>query len=258
MIIATAGANPSRYSKGIAEQRQMDDVTTGGQGSQAGQKDRWQRLSLFIMLGGVGALVAAGVLFFLSLSGSGYSGPKTVTGFGILGDALTPRPTPTVTLPPPSDAPIARIEIPRFDVDAPIQIKGVDANRVMETPDGPTNVAWYDFSGKPGYGSNAVFSGHVDYIDYGPAVFYRLGELNAGDLVNVKLNDGTVYQYNVVSRHNVPANPSEDELRQIIGPTQQDVITLITCGGNWNGQEYDERVIVRAERYIAPAGATAQ
>ena len=223
------------------------------------KRDGWQRLSLIVMGVGGASLLAAIVLLVLTLTGAvnrGYSGPGTSVSIGDPNDLLkylTPQPTPTQALPPPSEAPIASIVIPRFDIDAPVVVRGVDANNVMETPSGPTDVAWYDFSGKPGYGSNAVFSGHVDYIDYGPAVFWNLKDLEQGDMVEVRLNDGTVYKYKVATRQSVMVEGlSEDVLRGIIGPSQQDVVTLITCGGtfDYSSQQYDERVVVRAERFL--------
>jgi LPXTG-site transpeptidase (sortase) family protein len=226
----------------------MDGMTTK-------PRDRWQRLSLIVMGVGGASLIAAIALLVLTLTGAmdkGYSGPGTTTSIGVpITDYLTPQPTPTQALPPPSEAPIANIVIPRFDVDAPVVVRGVDANNVMETPNGPTDVAWYDFSGKPGYGSNAVFSGHVDYIDYGPAVFWHLKDMSEGDVVEVRLNDGTVYAYKVTTKQEVEvARLAEDTLRAIVGPSDTDVVTLITCGGSWDGAEYSHRVVVRAERFL--------
>ena len=215
---------------------------------------RWNKLSLVIMAAGLASLAAAAVLFVMTLSGDDqYSGPGTSTALNEPLD-LTIFATPTA---PPSEAPIAEIAIPRFDITAPIVIRGVNAAGVMETPDGPTDVAWYSFSEKPGFGSNAVFSGHVDYINYGPAVFYNLKDLNPNDVIEVRLADGTVYQYGVKEREVVYAN--EADVSRIVGPTDAEIITLITCGGNFAAGEYDQRVIVRAQRLHeapgAPAGA---
>lgn len=161
---------------------------------------------------------------------------------------LTPTPPPPTPTPPPSDAPIVRIVIEKIGVDAPVSVKGVDRNGVMQDPNGAWDVAWYNFSAKPGWGGNAVFSGHVDYINIGPAVFWNLRRLSDGDLVRVRLGDGTEYEYRVVStvRYTAYNAPVAD----IIGHTEKESVTLITCGGTWDARarEYTERLVVRAER----------
>jgi sortase (surface protein transpeptidase) len=219
--------------------------------------DRWNRLSLVVLALGGAALVAAGVLSVLIVTGrvgdSGNSGPGTITGvLGDISSVLTPEASPTAPRPTPSEAPIGRLVIPRFGVDAPVVVRGVDANHVMEAPSGPTDVAWYDLrsddSDRPGFGSNAVFSGHVDYINYGPAVFWNLKDLEINDLIEVWLEDGTVYRYNVVAKDQIDADTAP--VGEIVGPTPREVITLITCGGPWGGptEQYLQRVVVRAER----------
>ena len=222
---------------------------------------RWNKLSLAVMGAGVVSLLAAGVLFVLSITGAvggGYSGPGTSIDIGDISDILTPQPTPTAERPPPSTAPINRISIPRFGVDASIVVLGVDSNGVMETPDGPTKVAWYDFSARPGYpadedGGNAVFSGHVDYYNYGPAVFWNLRNLELDDEIEVGLADGTSYRYAVISRNQY--NAATAPIREIVGDTPNEVITLITCGGTFDPGvgEYNDRVVVRAQRIYEPA-----
>jgi LPXTG-site transpeptidase (sortase) family protein len=215
-----------------------------------------------VLLGiGAGSLIAAAVLFVLVLTGmlgTGYGGPGEPTPYGP-GLRADSTPLPTLTAPTPSDAPIAKLVISRFGIAAPVQVKGVDAGNIMESPDGPTNVAWYDFSSKPGRAGNAVFSGHVDYINYGEAVFWHLKDLVAGDTIEVHLQDGTLYKYAVETLTSVQADPTEDQLRDIIGPSTNDIITLITCGGTFSQEthQYDHRTVVRAKRIVAPAAATA-
>jgi len=221
------------------------------------QESRWNGLSLAVMGAGVIALIAAAALFVLQITGAvgddGYSGPGTTVDIGDISRVLTPVATPTAELPPPSEAPIDQIVIPRFGVEAPIVILGVDPNGVMETPDGPVNVAWYDFSARPGYpvdedGGNAVFSGHVDYYNYGPAVFWNVRNLEMGDEIHVRLADGTVYRYAVISRNQYGA--TDAPIGEIVGDTPNEVVTLITCGGTFDPSvgEYNDRVVVRAQR----------
>lgn len=211
----------------------------------------WNLFSLAIMAFGVAALIAAGVLIARGVldGGPDYSGPGTVTAFGDLEAFLTPQPSPTGQPTPVSDAPLARLVIPRFDIDAPIVVRGVDDNGVMEAPDGPSEVAWYDFTARPGVRGNAVFSGHVDYVNVGPAVFWNLRNLELGDVIEVHLEDGTTFKYQVNTKTQVSASLSAEEVNKIVGPTPQEVITLITCGGTFDASvgQYDQRVIVRAE-----------
>jgi LPXTG-site transpeptidase (sortase) family protein len=208
---------------------------------------RWNRLALAILGAGLVCLLAAGVLIGRMILDDGNSGVGTSTPIGNVNAIQTPAPSPTA---PPSEAPIAHLAIPRFGIDAPVIVLGVDANNVMEAPDGPEDVAWYDFSRRPGFGSNAVFSGHVDWAGYGPAVFYNLKDLELGDIIQVRLQDGTVYDYSVINRENVGSSPTQEQLDQIVGSTPNEIITLITCGGTFDSSigEYDQRVIVRAER----------
>lgn len=51
---------------------------------------------------------------------------------------------------------------------------------------------------RPGTPGSAVILGHVDSL-HGPAVFYRLSTLIAGDLVDVRIADGTSERFRVQS-----------------------------------------------------------
>jgi sortase A len=118
----------------------------------------------------------------------------------------------------------------------------------MEAPNGPEDVAWYGFTALPGSGSNAVFSAHVDYHGYGPAVFADLKKLEKGDLVEVHTADGAAYRYEVTLSLSYPAETAPSE--EIVGPTSREVITLITCAGSFDQatRRYSHRLVVRAER----------
>lgn len=135
-----------------------------------------------------------------------------------------------------------------MEIDAPIVVKGVDAAGIMEAPDTAYDVVWYDFSTRPGEGSNAVFSGHVDYVNVGPAVFWRLKDLQAGDRLQIRYSDGVFVDYAVSAVNTFEASAAPVD--QIVGATAKDSVTLITCAGTFNKQtgQYDQRLIVRAER----------
>ena len=219
------------------------------------------KLFLVLIGAGVGALVGAAVLFVLSTVGPladgqpQYSDAGTVTGFGSV--LVTPQ-APTPTTPPgtppadpepaPSEAPLERLLIATIGVDAPVVVLGIDENNVMEAPSQAFDVAWYDFSARPGFGSNAVFSGHVDFRDVGPAVFWELRNLTAGDPIEVRLADSTTYVYRVTALNTFPTDGVP--VAEIVGPSATEVITLITCAGTFDPatRQYSDRLVVRAER----------
>ena len=164
-------------------------------------------------------------------------------------------PTATIT-PLPEVAAPTRMVIEKMGVDAPIITLGLDANRWPEVSNDPDVVAWYDFSAKPGQGSNAVFSGHVDWTVNGQpvtAVFWRLRELEQGDVVKILLEDGSEVRYRVTD---IVAIEYDDPAGvKVMYPTPSDVITLVSCGGTWIpdrsmtlGGNYTHRIVVRAER----------
>jgi LPXTG-site transpeptidase (sortase) family protein len=224
----------------------------------SGPRDLWHRVSIAVLAIGLASLFAAAVLFVLNISDNvaeGNSQAETNVSFNeSVAAALTPVATATIPHPTPDPSAIAAFMIPKYGVDAPIQIKGVDYNNQMESPDGPVNVAWYNFTAPPGHIGNGVYSGHVDYINYGPAVFWNVRNLVPGDEVHVRLVSGTVYRYRVIGGEAVPANPSQEQLANIVGPSETEIITLITCTGNFNysTHEYDQRHVVRAQRILEP------
>ena len=151
-------------------------------------------------------------------------------------------------------AAVARIQIPSIEIDATVVTLGVDPDGVMQSPHTPTDVGWYDFSAKPGFIGNAVFAAHVDYVNYGAAVFYRLRELQAGDQVVVILADGASFAYEVVSAELVDAATAP--VAQIVGSTESATLTMITCAGAFdqNVLQYYKCLVVRAVRSLSAAG----
>jgi LPXTG-site transpeptidase (sortase) family protein len=163
-------------------------------------------------------------------------------------EAAPPVPSGPVFAQPKEDARLVRLVIPSAKVNAPLQTKGLNARNEMENPDGKDNVAWYNFTARPGFGSNAVFSGHVDWYTGEKGVFWHLRDVKEGDEIVLKLSDGMELKYRV-TRNDV-YKTTETPVAEIVGETAQEVITLITCDGtfNKNTQDYSNRRIVRAER----------
>ena len=178
----------------------------------------------------------------LTISTESTSTPASPAG------AASPPPATQPPTPASPGVPIARVVIPAIGVNAPVVVKSLDPSGVMQAPDAPSDVAWYDFTGLPGDGGNIVLAGHVDFAGVGPAVFWDLWRLKPGDIVQLHLIDGSVALYRVISSEIV--EEATAPVDQIVGPTPGEVVTLITCAGNYNPatDRYDQRLIVRAER----------
>ena len=162
---------------------------------------------------------------------------------GAAGAAPAPRfPTPN------ENAQLARLVIPRAKVNHRLVVKGLNQRREMEDPGGKDDVAWYNFSALPGFGSNAVLSGHVDWYTGHTGVFWYLRDLKEGDDVEVHYSDGLVLKYRV-SRVAVYST-NDAPVAEITAPTAADTLTMITCDGVFSraSRDYNQRRVVWAER----------
>jgi LPXTG-site transpeptidase (sortase) family protein len=123
-----------------------------------------------------------------------------------------------------------RLMIPKIGVNANIEARGLDAGRNMLTPKDFHDVAWYKLGPTPGQPGNALMNGHVDWWT-GSAVFTRLSELRAGDMVIVVRGDGTRLRFKVTGRQVVTANA---RVAALFAPSRVSSLTLITCTGAWD------------------------
>jgi sortase A len=154
-------------------------------------------------------------------------------------DDASHRPSPPVT-----------IQIDAAGVNAPVETREI-IDGELDAPSGPWVVAWYRQSARPGESGNVVMGGHVDYWNVGPAVFFNLGTLEEGEEIEVTDGAGNAYAYAVEWVRAYPVSDiTPGQLREIVGPTEDPSLTLITCGGEFDrGRgEYLLRLIVRAAR----------
>jgi LPXTG-site transpeptidase (sortase) family protein len=140
----------------------------------------------------------------------------------------------------------ARLTIPALSQDAPIIEAGVEDNGEMEVPDNVTEVAWYKFGSSPGEAGSAVLAAHVDLAGRGPGVFFDLRSLEPGSLIYIHYTDGTTQAFRAEARtvYEKSALPT-DAIFSRSGPA---VLTLITCGGDFNRsiRSYERNVVVYA------------
>jgi Sortase domain len=178
-------------------------------------------------------------------------------GSGIRPTGVGDVPSTGASRPGPANLVVDRM---RSDVVAPVGLAietagidaGIEALRVvdgaMQDPSGPWVVAWYENLGSLGAIGNVVMAGHIDYWNVGPAVFYNLSTLEPGDEIVVTGDDGEAYPFAVewVRQYDSASIP----LAEVAGPTAEQSVTLITCGGAFdyvNGL-YLQRTVVRANR----------
>ena len=142
------------------------------------------------------------------------------------------------------------IQIDVAGVNSPVETREI-VDGALTAPSGPWVVAWYRQSARPGESGNVVMGGHVDYWTVGPAVFSGLGTLAEGEEIKVTDAAGNAYTYAVEWVRAYPvADLTPGQLRQIVGPTEEPSLTLITCSGGFDrGRgEYLMRLVVRAVR----------
>jgi LPXTG-site transpeptidase (sortase) family protein len=147
--------------------------------------------------------------------------------------------------PTPVQGPL--LAIPSIGVAASVETRGTDANNVMQTPTDPHKVAWYNFTATPGVIGNAVFAGHVDYTGVGRTVFWNLSSLKPGDEISFTSASGDTFRYQVTTSITAWA---DDAANPFVAPTTTEIITLITCTGDFDRAtlSYNKRLIVQATR----------
>jgi sortase (surface protein transpeptidase) len=123
------------------------------------------------------------------------------------------------------------VQVGRVGVDAEVIPLGLDAAGALEVPADFAQAGWWRSGPEPGERGPAVIVGHVDSRS-GPAVFYRLRELVAGDRVTVQRADGTSGEFVVdrVEQHPKSAFPTD----AVYGATAAPELRLVTCGGTFD------------------------
>lgn len=137
----------------------------------------------------------------------------------------------------------SRIKIPAINVDTKIENVGLLDNGQMGVPESFETVGWYDRGPMPGERGNAVIAGHVD-SKKGPAVFFYLKKLKAGDEVIVSDEKGKTLTFIVKDIKNYPTELSP--VNEIFDYSFQRRLNLITCTGIYDPKtgNHSERLVV--------------
>ncbi|MFF9491382.1 class F sortase [Streptomyces flaveolus] len=145
---------------------------------------------------------------------------------------------------PPS--PPDRVRVPSIGVDAPLTGLGLTPTGSLDVPPAAEkNLAgWYEAGTTPGETGTAIVAGHVDNAE-GPAVFYRLGALKKGAVIEVDRRDGGVAVFTVDAVEVYAATDFPDE--KVYGAADRPELRVITCGGGYSrGTGYQGNVVVFA------------
>lgn len=164
----------------------------------------------------------------------------TASGVVVARNASPPEPV-DVALPPPAEGPAPhapgapagdplRVRIPAIGVVASLVRLGLNPDGTMEVPN-YEEAGWYTGASRPGDRGPAVIAAHVDSTT-GPSVFYRLRDLQPGDLVHVDYRGGTSVPFAVGRSESFPK--SAFPTTQVYGATAEPELRLITCGGTFD------------------------
>jgi len=122
---------------------------------------------------------------------------------------------------------------------------------VMQDPRDPFLVSWYEESAGLGERGNSLYAGHVNWASVGASVFANLSGLSEGDEIVLTGDDGEIYTFEVQWQETVEvATVTPDEMKDLVGQTRKESVTLITCGGEFDHAtgQYLSRTVVRGER----------
>ena len=211
----------------------------------------WLVLAVALVVVGVTALV-------VGITGQ-QSAPQPAAGTRAAATETTRSADPTDSIPAagsdaPGSAPAAdvaepvSVAIPAIGVTSDIMRLGLNDDGTVQVPPlSPDDIAgWYERGPAPGAVGPAVILGHVDSAQYGPAVFFERGALQAGATVDVTRADGSVATFVVdrVEKHPKDEFPTID----VYGNTDDAQLRLITCGGNFDSaaRSYEDNIIVFA------------
>lgn len=137
------------------------------------------------------------------------------------------------------------IAIPAIQLNSDIVTIGQKADGSLQVPGRPDVTGWYNLGPSPGEVGPAIIVGHVDSLT-GPAVFWNLRNLKAGDQITVTRQDGAVVSFTVDSLASF--DQANFPTQAVYGNINGVGLRLITCGGTFNylTRHYSHNTVVFA------------
>lgn len=197
----------------------------------------------FLVFAGFGVAIGAGILAVRQ---------QTLTESVVLEVEPAVDLTPPPPAPPPAEAagitaaPVAPLAV-RFagvDIDEDIRPVGLRDDGGLEIP-GADEIGWWRFGSSPGLPGTTVLAAHVSWNGaLGP--FFRLGDAQIGDQLEVTAGDGSIRRYQVVERTMYMKGGLPTD--RIWTTSGDETLVLITCGGEFNDDihRYRHNIVVFA------------
>jgi len=137
------------------------------------------------------------------------------------------------------------LSIPAIGVLAQIVRLGLNPDGTLQVPRAFDEAGWWTGSTLPGERGSAVILGHVDSFT-GPAVFYRIRDLEPGDRVYVWGADGVPASFVVQRVEQYPKNAFPTGV--VYGAVRYPALRLVTCGGSFDftTHHYRDNIVVFA------------
>lgn len=139
------------------------------------------------------------------------------------------------------------IRIPSLDIDSVLAPTGVHEDGTIEVPPDANVAGWFEGGPRPGERGPALIMGHVDSARTGPGVFYRLRDMQVGDVAIVDTMQGEHrFVVEAIEQHKKTEFPTEE----VYGPVPGPALRLVTCGGEFDRsvRSYYDNIIV----YLVP------
>jgi len=175
-------------------------------------------------IAGVLLLVGGGITVGIAALSQHHAPQPSAAAAGAVGPSAARGPSVRRSVP-------VSVDIPAIGVHSELLRLGLNADGTIQVPSLTTSAdeaAWYKYSPTPGQIGASVIEGHVDSYR-GPAVFFQLGALRPGDVIDVTLADGLTAIFRVTGVRDYAK--VEFPTRMIYGPTDYAALRLITCGG---------------------------
>lgn len=140
------------------------------------------------------------------------------------------------------------VDIPAIGVHSRLLHLGANVNGTIRVPSLHTQAgkaAWFKYSATPGQIGASIIEGHVDSFR-GAAVFFRLGALQPGDRIDVRLADGITAVFRVTGVREY--SKSKFPAQTVYHTPGYAALRLITCGGafDYSTRSYLSSIVVFA------------